>query len=135
MGSHLQTLPQQMEHPAWWCPCLADASEKFLLRSFFVAAGTLGLSRGVSHPTLKTLEGRAESFLKDYERPLSLKQVNFSFWLEPQIVPQTCSAPTTALCLRLVSSPACFPAVSPGLGWHTSTHAETLTKLSQSTLD
>lgn len=40
VGSHLQTLLQlaeQMEHPAWWCPCIVDASEKFLLRSFCVS--------------------------------------------------------------------------------------------------
>lgn len=44
-------------------------------------------------------------------------------------MPQTHSAPTTALCLWLVSSPASsFPAISPpGLGWHASTGAETLT--------
>lgn len=112
------------------------ASEKFLAPQLFVlTAGTPGLSRGVSHPTLKALEGRGEFFLEDYERPPELKQVNFLFWLEPQIFPQTHSAPATALCLWLVSSPASFPAVSPlRPAWHISPRAETLTKLGQSTL-
>lgn len=102
---------------------------------FVLAAGTPGLSRGVSHPTLKALEGRGEFFLGDYERPPELKQVNFLSWLEPQIFPRTHSAPATALRLWLVSSPASFPAVSPlGPGWHISPRAETLTKLGQSTL-
>lgn len=100
---------------------------------FVLAAGTPGLSRGVSHPPLKALEGRGEFFLGDYER--SPEQVNFLSWLEPQIFPRTHSAPETALPLWLVSSPASFPAVSPpGPGWHISPRAETLTKLGQSTL-